>query len=101
MYDATIVGTDAMHDLAVLRVDAPADELQPLAVGESNTLQVGQSVYAVGNPYGLSKTLTVGVVSGLNRTIPAPTGTRIYGAIQVRAADDKPDVLIALNSPDV
>ncbi len=47
-------------------------------------LQVGQSVYAIGNPNGLSKTLTAGVVSGLNRTIPAPTGTRIYGAIQVR-----------------
>jgi 2-alkenal reductase len=46
-------------------------------------LQVGQSVYAIGNPSGLSKTLTAGVVSGLNRTIPAPTGTRIYGAIQV------------------
>jgi S1-C subfamily serine protease len=48
-----------------------------------NALQVGQAVYAVGNPYGLDKTLTAGVVSGLNRTIPAPTGTRIYGAIQV------------------
>lgn len=47
-------------------------------------LQVGQSVYAIGNPNGLSKTLTAGVVSGLNRTIPAPTGTRIYGAIQVK-----------------
>jgi S1-C subfamily serine protease len=47
-------------------------------------VQVGQAVYAVGNPYGLDKTLTAGVVSGLNRTIPAPTGTRIYGAIQVR-----------------
>jgi hypothetical protein len=47
-------------------------------------LQVGQSVYAIGNPSGLSKTLTAGVVSGLNRTIPAPTGTRIYGAIQVK-----------------
>jgi S1-C subfamily serine protease len=44
-------------------------------------------VYAVGNPYGLDKTLTAGVVSGLNRTIPAPTGTRIYGAIQVRALE--------------
>lgn len=46
-------------------------------------LQVGQFLYALGHPYGLGKSLTVGVVSGLNRTIPAPTGTRIYGAIQV------------------
>jgi hypothetical protein len=49
----------------------------------NRTLKVGQSVYAIGNPSGLSKTLTSGVVSGLDRAIPAPTGTRIYGAIQV------------------
>lgn len=45
---------------------------------------MGQTVVTIGNPYGLSKTLSAGVISGLDRTIPAPTGTRIYGAIQVR-----------------
>jgi S1-C subfamily serine protease len=148
-YPATIIGKDAMHDLAVLRIEAPQGTLQPLAVGTSADLkvnkhtgvmqtqshpktaaagvrahhasaprvccwgwflgepqrcslkahpwgcvlisctaaccllQVGQFLYALGHPYGLGKSLTVGVVSGLNRTIPAPTGTRIYGAIQV------------------
>lgn len=57
--------------------------LQPLLYCCVCCVQVGQSVYAIGNPSGLTKTLTAGVVSGLNRAIPAPTGTRIYGAIQV------------------
>ncbi|WIA35768.1 hypothetical protein OEZ86_004161 [Tetradesmus obliquus] len=85
-YVARVVGTDAMHDLAVLQVDAPKDQLVPIRMGTSGDLKVGQAVYAVGNPYGLDKTLTAGVVSGLNRTIPAPTGTRIYGAIQSDAS---------------
>lgn len=84
-YQARVIGTDAMHDLAVLQIDAPRDSLAPIRMGTSGDLKVGQSVYAIGNPNGLSKTLTAGVVSGLNRTIPAPTGTRIYGAIQTDA----------------
>jgi S1-C subfamily serine protease len=57
--------------------------LRPLPSAAGAALQVGQTVVTIGNPYGLSKTLSAGVVSGLDRTIPAPTGTRIYGAIQV------------------
>eukprot|EP00882_Tetradesmus_deserticola_P027889 GHRQ01031030.1.p1 GENE.GHRQ01031030.1~~GHRQ01031030.1.p1 ORF type:complete len:181 (+),score=39.96 GHRQ01031030.1:588-1130(+) len=69
-----------------LQIDAPKSELVPIRMGTSADLKVGQAVYAVGNPYGLDKTLTAGVVGGLNRTIVAPTGTRIYGAIQSDAS---------------
>eukprot|EP00775_Hariotina_reticulata_P008857 gene8857-9036_t len=68
------------------QIDAPPSLLNPIRVGTSGDLKVGQSVYAVGNPRGFTKTLTAGIVSGLNRTIPAPTGTRIYGAIQTDAS---------------
>ncbi|KAF8057906.1 DEGP5 [Scenedesmus sp. PABB004] len=85
-YAAAVVGSDAAHDLAVLKIDAPRDALVPIRMGTSADLKVGQSVYAVGNPAGLAKTLTAGVVSGLGRTIPSPTGQRIYGAIQTDAA---------------
>lgn len=84
-YQARVIGTDALHDLAVLQIVAPKDALVPIRVGTSGDLKVGQSVFAIGNPSRLNKTLTAGVVSGLNRTIPAPTGTRIYGAIQTDA----------------
>ena len=82
-WPATIVGTDPDHDLAVLRIQAPADVLKPVRLGTSNDLKVGQSLYAIGFPYGLSRTLTAGVVSGLNREIPNPAGTKTRGAIQV------------------
>lgn len=81
-YEARIVGVDPSRDLAVLKIDAPADVLLPAPVGTSGDLKVGQSVFAIGNPSGLSRTLTTGVVSGLNRGIPSPTGLRIPGAIQ-------------------
>ena len=82
-FPATIVGTDAQHDIAVLLVNAPDRAFVPVQVGASAGLRTGQSVYAIGNPYGLSRTLTAGVVSGLNRAIPSPVGTKTYGAIQV------------------
>lgn len=85
-YTASVVGTDPSRDLAVLKVDADPAELVPLSVGTSQDLRVGQYVYAIGNPSGLSKTQTSGVVSGLNRSIPSPTGLRIPGAIQTDAA---------------
>eukprot|EP00884_Botryococcus_braunii_P000578 jgi/Botrbrau1/10520/Bobra.7_1s0004.1 len=81
-----IVGLDPDHDLAVLRVDASPGVLSPIKVGTSSGLKVGQSVYAVGNPYGLSKTLTAGLVSGLNRTLPSPGNTKILGIIQTDAS---------------
>lgn len=64
----TVIGTDADADIAVIKVDAPADQIHPLAIGDSSTLQVGQSVVAIGNPFGLSGTMTLGIVSGLGRT---------------------------------
>lgn len=85
-FDARLVGTDAATDLAVLRIDAPPEMLAPAGIASSSTLRVGQFVYAIGNPFGLSRTLTSGVVSGLNRAIPSPTGQRIPGTIQTDAS---------------
>ena len=64
----TVVGTDGDADIAVIKVDAPAEELYPLAAGDSDTLQVGQPVVAIGNPFGLDGTMTLGIISGLGRT---------------------------------
>ena len=85
-YPASIVGTDAQHDIAVLHIDAPEMNFMPVRVGTSANLRTGQNVYAIGNPLGYSKTLTAGVVSGLNRAIPSPVGTKTYGAIQASTA---------------
>lgn len=83
---AQLVGLDAAHDLAVLKIDAPGDVLRPLPLGSSKSLKVGQSCYAIGNPYGYEHTLTTGVISGLGREIPSPAGRPIVGAIQIDAA---------------
>ena len=88
-YPASLVGSDAQHDIAVLLVDAPEQSFVPVQVGTSADLRTGQSVYAIGNPLGFSKTLTAGVVSGLNRAIPSPVGTKTYGAIQVRCSTSR------------
>lgn len=64
----TVIGSDADADIAVVKVDAPADQIHPLAIGDSSKLQVGQTVVAIGNPFGLNGTMTVGIVSGLGRT---------------------------------
>ena len=84
-FPASIAGTDPSGDLAVLSIDAPAALLRPVRVGSSADLRTGQMVFAIGNPSGLSRTQTCGVVSGLNRAIPSPTGVRIAGAIQTDA----------------
>jgi 2-alkenal reductase len=65
----TIIGTDLDSDLAIIKVDAPASELYPLPLGDSDSLQVGQTVVAIGNPFGLNSTMTVGIVSALGRTL--------------------------------
>jgi 2-alkenal reductase len=65
----TVIGTDLDSDLAVIKVDAPANELKPLALGDSTQLKVGQTVIAIGNPFGLDGTMTVGIVSALGRTM--------------------------------
>jgi S1-C subfamily serine protease len=67
----TVIGSDTDADIAIVKVDAPADELRPLPIGDSDSLQVGQTVVAIGNPFGLSGTMTLGIVSGLGRTQPA------------------------------
>lgn len=67
----TVIGSDADADLAVIKVDAPAEEIHPLPLGDSDTLQVGQPVVAIGNPFGLDGTMTLGIVSGLGRSQPS------------------------------
>ncbi len=67
----SVIGTDADADIAVIKVDAPANDLRPLIIGDSDALQVGQPVVAIGNPFGLSGTMTLGIVSGLGRTQPS------------------------------
>jgi putative serine protease PepD len=81
---AQVLGADASKDLALLKVDAT--NLHALSFGDSSSLQVGDNVYAIGNPYGLDHTLTSGIVSALNREIDAPDGTPITGAVQTDAA---------------
>jgi S1-C subfamily serine protease len=84
---ARAVGWEPDKDVAVLKLDdAPTDKLDPIEVGTSADLQVGQSVFAIGNPFGLDQTLTTGVISGLGRTIRSPTGRRIRDVIQTDAA---------------
>jgi S1-C subfamily serine protease len=85
-YPATLMGTAADNDLAVLRVKAPREKLVPIKIGSSADIQVGQKVLAIGNPFGLDHTLTTGIVSALGRTINSVTNRPIDGAIQTDAA---------------
>ena len=85
-YDAQLVGAFPDRDLAVLRIEAPKDKLPPIALGTSRDLQVGQRVYAIGNPFGLDQTLTTGIVSALNREIESFNSRTIRGVIQTDAA---------------
>jgi S1-C subfamily serine protease len=84
-YPATIVGTDPSTDIAVVRVKAPASALQPLAFDDSSRVQVGNPVFAIGNPFGLDRTMTAGIVSAVGRDIKAPNGLAIPNAIQADA----------------
>jgi len=86
VWNATLVGASARHDLAVLRIEAPAEALHALPVGTSHDLEVGQSVFAIGSPFGLDYTLSTGVISGLGREIPGPQGLPIRDVIQTDAA---------------
>lgn len=85
-YDAKMVGAFPDRDLAVLRIDAPKEKLPPIALGTSRDLQVGQRVYAIGNPFGLDQTLTLGIVSALGREIESFNNRTIKGVIQTDAA---------------
>jgi S1-C subfamily serine protease len=85
-WKAQVVGVAADKDLAVLRIDAPAERLRPIPLGTSKELQVGQSVLAIGNPFGLDQSLTTGVISALGREIDSVTRRPIQGVIQTDAA---------------
>ena len=93
MYDGEkslgrVVGVDPKNDIAVLKVDVPAESLKPLPLGDSSGLKVGQKALAIGNPFGLERTLTVGIISSLNRTLESKSqrGRFIKSVIQVDAA---------------
>ncbi|MDV5121191.1 MAG: trypsin-like peptidase domain-containing protein [Candidatus Scalindua sp.] len=85
-YDASIVGADPDHDLAVLQINAMNLNIPPLMIGNSNDLRVGQKVLAIGNPFGLDSTLTTGIISALGRTIQSMTKRYIHDVIQTDAA---------------
>jgi S1-C subfamily serine protease len=85
-YVAELVGADRAKDIAVLRIAAPAELLRPLPRGASASVRVGQTVLAIGNPFGFDHTLTTGVVSGLDRTVQSAVGSLISGGIQTDAA---------------
>ena len=85
-YSATLIGADPLNDLAVIQIDAPDDELFPIALGNSRNLRVGMRVYALGNPFGLERTLTTGIISSLNRSLQIHGHWKIKSIIQVDAA---------------
>lgn len=86
-YSARLVGGDPETDVAVLKIEAPAEVLFPLTFGSSSNLLVGQRVYAIGNPFGLERTLSTGIISSLDRSLPSRRGRRnIKSVIQIDAA---------------
>ncbi len=85
-YTAKVVGADPSTDVALIKIDAPSDQLHPLALGDSSKVEVGDPVVAIGNPFGLDSTVTSGIVSALQRQIEAPSGFSISHVIQTDAA---------------
>jgi len=85
-FEAEVIGAESSKDIAVLRIKAPSSKLKPVRIGSSTSLQVGQKVVAIGNPFGLDQTLTTGVVSALGREIKASDGRTIQDVIQTDAA---------------
>jgi S1-C subfamily serine protease len=83
---AEVVGKDPSTDVALLKVDVPSDQLHPVALGDSSQVNVGDPVVAIGNPFGLDRTATAGIVSALQREIKAPNGFTINNVIQTDAA---------------
>ena len=83
---AALVGQDPANDIAVIKIDAPPEMLYPVEFDDSSQLRVGQKVYAFGNPFGLERTLTMGIISSLNRTLPSRTGRLMKSIIQIDAA---------------
>ena len=86
-YDARLIGKDPATDVAVLKIDAPLTSLFPVVLGNSTQLRVGQRVFAIGNPFGLERTLTTGIISSLNRSLPSRrSGRSLKSMIQIDAA---------------
>jgi len=85
-HEGQVVGVDASNDVAVLLIRVPADKLFPLSFGDSSSVMVGQKILALGNPFGLERTLTSGIVSSLERSLKAKNGRTIKGIIQTDAA---------------
>lgn len=86
VYDAQFVGAMAKFDIAVLRIDAEPSALDPITIGTSDDLKVGQKVLAIGNPFGFDRTLSTGVIGGLDRSVPDNAGQVLGGMIQTDAA---------------
>lgn len=84
--DARVVGIDPSNDVAVLKTLSPPDSLVPVVLGDSRNLKVGQKVLALGNPFGLERTLTTGIISSLDRSLEAKNGRSIRGIIQTDAS---------------
>lgn len=85
-FPAKLIGSDPNNDIAILKVDAPAEMLKPVELGTSSNLEVGQSAVAIGNPFAIGQTMTTGVISSLNRTLQAEEGRIMSGLIQTDAA---------------
>lgn len=85
-YDASFVGADPINDVAIIKIEAPPDVLVPVTFGDSSNLRVGMKVYAIGNPFGLERTLTTGIISSLNRSLQIRGDRTIKSIIQIDAA---------------
>jgi S1-C subfamily serine protease len=85
-FPARLVGTDSANDIAVLKIDVPAEMLFPISLGDSSRLRVGQRAFAIGNPFGLERTLTCGIISSLNRSLASQSGRDMRSIIQIDAA---------------
>ncbi|MEZ6058806.1 MAG: trypsin-like peptidase domain-containing protein [Planctomycetaceae bacterium] len=85
-YEAEPVGVDPINDMAVIRIDAPKQLLHPVRIGDSSLLKVGMKAFAIGNPFGLERTMTTGIISSLNRTLPVTRARSIKSVIQIDAA---------------
>lgn len=86
IWKGKLVGSIPEKDLAIIRIEAPPEKLNPVEMGDSRSLHVGQTVYAIGNPFGFQQTLTKGVISSLNRSLVTPQGAKLEDLIQTDAA---------------
>ena len=85
-YEGKAIGIDPLNDIAIVKLDVPRELLFPVVIGDSSELKVGYQVFAIGNPFGLERTMTTGIVSSLNRTLPISRSRSIKSVIQIDAA---------------